>query len=469
MAVSHVWSHGQGGRPEIFGNALLSPTPDSYTGGFNLCLHRRFERVSRNLGCVSYWMDTPCIPHDHKLRLDEISHINDVFLGSKVTLVCDRDIMSLDLSNPTLQTMESILATVLVCDWNVRAWTFLEAMRATNIYLLGRDDTTVRLQDMLVAVWSAGDISLSNLFFTTPHLIPAPNYYRATTGWEGSKTLETLPVDKAAAVLNNRHASRAGDDIVIWSLLCQEAPSHTAQDFWPSLQTRKLPVEVSTAFLLSETSRLKSSSGVSIPGLSWAPECPNLAGQQKDHDMGDFLTVNEENCVKGIVTEKGLLAEWRISQFPVANVSTPGASSSAGTPSEPGTTRYLEQIAFQSLIPKGYKWGAIIQPAQDARYHLDLGQLPLPAAGKGQPRFGKMKKMKDKENTRSTAAKEEQEEEVLVAILGTRDLIVQGLHRPRMKLGANPGAPRWTWAAVHRWKTNEASLPVMRRERICIA
>ncbi|KAK5651034.1 hypothetical protein OQA88_1497 [Cercophora sp. LCS_1] len=386
MAISHVWSHGQGGRPEMYGNAS-TPTLD-YTGGYNRCLHHRFERVSRKLGCVSYWMDTPCIPRDHKLRRDEISHINDVFLGSKVTLVCDRDIMSMDVSNATLETMESILATVLVCDWNVRAWTFLEAMRATNIYLLGKDDTTVGLKEMLWRVWSTGDISLSNLFFTTPHLIPTPNYYRASSGWEGSKILETLSVDKAAAVLNNRHATRPGDDVVIWSLLCEEAPSYTAQELWTSLQARRLPVEVSTAFLVSDAPRLPPASGIS--GLSWAPQRPNLPGEQRylRGDLGNFVTVSDENCEKGIITRKGLLAEWRIAQFQV--------DLSDVTNLPPTTMKYLESLGSKYLA--GYRWGAVIRPAQSARYHLDLGRL---GKGKGQ--------RKDNEET--------EEQEVLVAVL----------------------------------------------------
>ncbi|KAK0672598.1 hypothetical protein QBC41DRAFT_313593 [Cercophora samala] len=421
MAVSHVWSHGQGGRPEIYGQK--SGVNDKYVGGYNSCLHARFKRICQELGCNSYWMDTPCIPQDHNLRREEIAHINDVFLESKVTLVCDRDIMSMDLTTLTLQTMESILATVLVCDWNVRAWTFLEAMRAPNIYLLGRNDTTVRLYDILLEVWRHGDISLGNLFFSTPHLIPTPNYYRASD-WVGNEKLETLSVDKAASVLKNRHASRPGDDIVIWSLLCEEKPSHTPEELWISMMENELQSEVSTAFLMSAVPRIQG-----VPGLSWAPARPNDPGESGYFlDLGNFFTIDDVNCVKGDVTKRGLLAEWRMSKFPVILSSAPSTDR---------TKKYLSELALEHL--KGYRWGAVIQPAQDARSFLDLGQSGNVVG-----------------------------EEPLVAIVGTTDETVEPLYKPR-QLGMNKKASKWLWVTVHKWRRKHAELPRMRLEKIWIA
>lgn len=46
MAISHVWSHGQGGRPEI---------------GINMCLHLRYLALAKSLGCDSYWIDAACV------------------------------------------------------------------------------------------------------------------------------------------------------------------------------------------------------------------------------------------------------------------------------------------------------------------------------------------------------------------------------------------------------------------------
>jgi hypothetical protein len=42
LAIAHVWSHGQGGRPEPNGT------------GFNACLHRLYSRIARAFGCNSY-------------------------------------------------------------------------------------------------------------------------------------------------------------------------------------------------------------------------------------------------------------------------------------------------------------------------------------------------------------------------------------------------------------------------------
>jgi hypothetical protein len=100
LSISHVWSHGQGGRPENDGS------------GMNKCLHERYVTISKDLTCNTYWMDTPCIPEDHDLRQEAIQNINTVFHKSRATLVCDRNIMAIDVGDLNLAKKESILATV---------------------------------------------------------------------------------------------------------------------------------------------------------------------------------------------------------------------------------------------------------------------------------------------------------------------------------------------------------------------
>ncbi len=46
MAISHVWSHGQGGRPHE---------------GINTCLHNRYGSLARGMGFDSYWIDSACM------------------------------------------------------------------------------------------------------------------------------------------------------------------------------------------------------------------------------------------------------------------------------------------------------------------------------------------------------------------------------------------------------------------------
>ena len=81
LAISHVWSHGRGSRPEQ---------------GIHYCLHRRYCLLAKSLGCTSYWINSTCIPDEENLRSEAIRGINDVFTSSKVTLVCDKDLMEID-------------------------------------------------------------------------------------------------------------------------------------------------------------------------------------------------------------------------------------------------------------------------------------------------------------------------------------------------------------------------------------
>jgi hypothetical protein len=45
LTISHVWSHGQGGRPE-------EVQPEGT--GFSLCLHHRHADLANSFGCESY-------------------------------------------------------------------------------------------------------------------------------------------------------------------------------------------------------------------------------------------------------------------------------------------------------------------------------------------------------------------------------------------------------------------------------
>ena len=142
LAVSHVWSHGQGGRPEV---------------GINRCLHERYCRIAKHLGCDSYWMDTVAIPKDHDLRREAIAQINTVFRDSHAVLVCDRDLMTVDVSKQTTELFEALIIAVLLCDWNVRAWTILEGMKGREtIHLLCKDNQTINLREVLVKVLGDG-------------------------------------------------------------------------------------------------------------------------------------------------------------------------------------------------------------------------------------------------------------------------------------------------------------------------
>ena len=74
------------------------------------------------MDCDSYWMDTPCIPTDHVLRREAIRNFNQIFAQSKATLICDRDLIEIEIDgNISVELRELILVTVMICDWNTRA------------------------------------------------------------------------------------------------------------------------------------------------------------------------------------------------------------------------------------------------------------------------------------------------------------------------------------------------------------
>ncbi|KAF7508184.1 hypothetical protein GJ744_009481 [Endocarpon pusillum] len=260
LTISHVWSHGQGGRPEINGT------------GLNECLHIRYCRIARQFECTSYWMDTPCIPQDHHLRREAISYINEVFARSKMTLICDRDLMELEVEGGTneVQSYESIIATMLVCDWNVRAWTLLESIRGRrHIYVLCKNNTVISVKKALDVVHQRGHIDLATLALTSQHMLPwLDRLSSSVPGYDPD--LLPLRIPEATLLLVNRHASRSGDDVVIWTLLTGSRPFFDAKDFW--IHIWRTLDEVPTGYLFSDVPRLQD-----IPGLRWAPSQPRRA------------------------------------------------------------------------------------------------------------------------------------------------------------------------------------------------
>lgn len=360
MAISHVWSHGQGGRPE----SITTPTINQYRGGFNQCLHIRYKSIAQSFDCDSYWMDTPCIPEDHELRREAIRNINHVFADSKLTLICDKDIMQIDASNLTLEVQESILATLLVCDWNVRAWTLLEAVRGRkNIHLLCRNEVVVCLKDILGYVTAHGSIAITNLFLSAQHLLPQMK----RTGESMERYSRGLvPLEEAAYVLRHRCASRPGDDIVIWSLLCDEKPCYTASELWHTQiqlserDSRGDPPRgcVRSGFLLSSNQRMQQR------GLTWAPSRPGIP-EDCYHQGSEKLFFPEDGALSaaGFFSKEGLTAYWYIVEFPGGRIPRLEAYSKFLHSLLSSTSYILRQIRVRFL--KDYRWGAIIRPVRE--------------------------------------------------------------------------------------------------------
>jgi len=231
-------------------------------------------RLARAVDCDWYWMDTPCIPDQHQLRKKAVSQINGIFASSKLVLVYDRDIMQIDATRMTLQLQEPTLVAILVCDWNVRAWTFLEAVKGRkNIHFLCKNDVIVNWRNLLRDVSEKGRIDLAILAQLAPRWLPSQ-----------SSGEDSISTENMGILLSYRPASRPGDDMVIWSLLTNlEKPIYSAIDIWKCQVGKRVP----TGFFMSSATRLRNK------GFSWAPASPYAAPRSDDaQSFGDFYELS---------------------------------------------------------------------------------------------------------------------------------------------------------------------------------
>ena len=395
LAVSHVWSHGQGGRPET---------------GMNSCLHHRFQKIASSMECDTYWMDTPCIPSDHALRREAISNINKVFGESKATLVCDRDLMEIDIEGEiSVKLRESILVTAMTCDWNVRAWTFLEAFRARqSIYLLCKNNKTLSLKETVKIVHREGSLDLGLLLLTVPHLLPrvqrqddggiatADKYPRIMEMRRLHEPLYKgfLTVENSGMLLSHRPASRPGDDIVIWSLLLNETVRENSIDFWRS----RLGHSIHTSFLVSTAPRLD------IWRFGWAPSSPRLFLDPSAKPEPRSMGLNDTTSELGSITVDGLKANWLFHRLGRLERVT------ARLPLGKHQGFNFRKIYIDFL--KGYRWGALLRPVWA---NVPFEYIPSP--------------------------NREDVSRVLLAICGTNDL-------PDVDTA-------WEWKGVYEWDIRE--------------
>jgi len=409
LAISHVWAHGQGGRPE-------SSLQQGQRGGMNQCLHRRYSDIAKTIGCDSYWMDTPCIPEDEVLRSEAIRGINEVFSHSKITLVCDADLMVLDISSilEAIQTendtqpsrnailsSERLLVTIVICDWNVRAWTLLEAMKGRDrIHLLCKDNKIVSLKSVLDLVCHNGAVDTAILYLTMQHLLPSKPPPDAA-GDQNLLKRGLISVEEAASLLSHRHASRDNDDVLIWSLLFNEKVFKTAQELWLADDVPHR-YGLNSGFLISSAPRIKG-----IQGLSWAPSRPaiRLAAEEEVQGQRAHLATASYNTSLCDITTEGLHGGWFIHEFICSEVVAPGQ---------------LLQITHTYL--GGCHLGALLTPIT-----LNVQGQPVPASFRGDA-MGP-----------------------LFAICGRGD-----------------GYFPWVWKGVFEWDESE-SLPEFHREMLHIA
>ncbi|KAK8069018.1 hypothetical protein PG994_005634 [Apiospora phragmitis] len=390
LTISHVWLHGQGGRPET---------------GLNRCLHARYCRIANDLGCDSYWIDAACIPSDHKLRKEAITQINTVFGQSRVVLVCDRDLMKIDVANLTIETKESLVVAAILSDWNARAWTLLESMKGRqNMHLLCKDNKTIDFQKILMDLIDHGHLEIIVFVWHVYHMLPSnestmrrPRVLEDT----GKLTIATI-----GSLLSYRPASRNGDDFVIWSLLIDPDRDPTdrssAKAFWKGQIGRY----INTGYLMSSARRLKSK------GLGWAPISPYLARERLSTGMGfaNVKSFDRTNTNLGEITAAGLWAVWRKYDIP-RNVPWPRKPASTPLDME------LDRIRSKYLRP--FTFGALLRPISNEE--MDLEEAP-----------------------QDPGYSEE----------GTMFVVCESLNHTIMVHWKGDESYRWTWKGVHIWPRN---------------
>ena len=289
-------------------------------------------------------------------------------MNAKVMLVCDKDVMSVDISNMTTSVCETLLITTAVSDWNCRAWTFLEAFRARRtIHLLCRNNAVVSLKQVIETVHRNGMLELGLLCLAMPHFLPPFDDHvmaELRSGGQGQKfEAGYLSIDTSGDLLSHRPASRPGDDVVIWSLLLSKSTVfNDAEAFWKAMQGpifRPAAVtgrgaRIRTGYLISSAPRLKTR------GLGWAPASPTF--RFSSHSATDGLSGSDGGASEpGWITPDGLVADWLHWKFD----STPFRQQKNIL-----WPRNLEKITTQFL--QGYRWGAILRVIE-GRYGFGSG------------------------------------------------------------------------------------------------
>jgi hypothetical protein len=349
--------------------------------------------------------------------------INQVFMGSRAMVLCDRDLMSIDISaiqgpddasHEATSLMESILCCLLASDWNVRAWTLLEALRGRkDIRILCRSGTDnnnklISLRDTLQTVCMNGAISVGILLLASYHLFPAPlrrnwlymhslttslaSKARSGQQWRREMVQGTrdgqiiadriadgfLAVSEAATLLCQRFASRPGDDVVIWALLVGEQRFEDAAELWTRGHggTDPIPMDrtVYTGYLISSVPRL------SHDGISWAPSQPGVqfaadgSGTSYDYPPYDGMLSRVGTIMK---YPHNLRAVWGVSPINFGGKRVPLYLQRAGN------------AVVKDLITS-YDEGILLQPLQEVDAQEDAGSqepaVVLPSVYKGHSR-----------------------------------------------------------------------------------
>ena len=159
---------------------------------------------------------------------------------------------------------------------------------------------------------------------------------------------------EAASLLSHRHASRNGDDVVIWSLICSRSVYYTAKDLWVNEILRKERM-IPSGFLISSLPRLRGEKG-----LSWAPSRPGLPPTSDNIEFTKgFPAFSSILSRMGTFTGTGLRAVW-LKCFVKCPAIFDKITVTQDSAMVAATTNRIADIVSQYL--GSFLWGSLLRP-----------------------------------------------------------------------------------------------------------
>ena len=229
--------------------------------------------------------------------------------------------------------------------------------------MLCAGNKVLSFKETLEAVCENGRVDLATLFLTTQHLlqaVPIDDHdlfgTKLATKEDRMMQLGYVSLGEASILLSHRHATRDGDDVVIWSLLTHERAIKDVIQLWKS----QIGSKINTGFLMSSSPRIQGRKG-----WSWAPSCPTLqppSSFQSNEKV--YLAYDGNSSQSGLITPEGLQAKWLVYEFLFSSAEK--------------DTRFPRNVMIARQYLSSHRFGALLRPGQLPGPRL----VPAPYQGK---------------------------------------------------------------------------------------
>lgn len=253
---------------------------------YSICWHKMFCALARENACNSYWVDTVCVPSSNPARKRTMGWVNSVFEKSKLTVIVDSSIMALEERGEQEEEsafMERALAALLVCDWNLEAWSLVAAVKGgRKLHVLCKNNKLQSVQSIIETVHQKGSVELATLSLLAYHFLKPSRYWTLSStktifwsdnaaGFMRNRDTRGLSVEEAGRMLDYRRTNHTTDRLHIWCLLTGIPVVDTACEFWWHIQ------EIHTGYIFSHMPRISGTAE-----YSWAPAGPGLCNARRD-------------------------------------------------------------------------------------------------------------------------------------------------------------------------------------------